>query len=610
MNSAAGSLKSWLTFAGIVLVIGVLKWGEAVLVPVALAAVLAFLLARPVTWLERSLGRVSSVLVVVTLVFLALGLAGWGLMRQMDALADDLPAYRKNITAKVADIRGASRGGTVEKLQTTIEGIKTDIDKMDPPARGTPRSVVLQAVRGEELSALGWFGPFLGPLGTAGLVIALVIFMLLERRDLRDRLIRLAGHGSLPVTTRAFSEASARVSRQLLMQSLVNAAYGAAAATGLYFLDVPYPFLWGVLAAFLRFIPYLGPVLGAGAPIFVSLAAQPAWSDALLVIGLFVVLEVFTNLVLEPILYAGAAGVSQVALLISLAFWTWLWGPVGLLLATPLTACLVVLGKHVPGLAFFGTLMADTPALEAEYGYYQRLLARDPGEAAALIERHIRSEPPGSVYDALLIPALNYAERDRLEKRLSVEDESAVINLTRELLADVTNAMRQQVPAGVAAAESAGQALASSGGRQSLQVLGHAVNGPSDEVALTMLSQAIGDLSVAIEVSNTRLLASELVALVRERGVAVVCLVDLPPSSPLKTRYLVKHLHSALPGLHIVVGRWSTPGLADESTQALRDAGATMVATTIAETRAYLEKLVQVPCPLPQEIGSADAARS
>ena len=613
MDDWARSLKSWLTFAGIVLVIAVLNWGEAVLVPVALAAVLSFVLARPVTWLERRMGRVLSVLLVVTLVFVVLGLAGWGLVRQLDGLADDLPTYRRNITAKVADIRGVSKGGTVEKLQSTIEDIKTDIVKLDPPARSNRRAVVMQADPDEQPYALGWVTPLLGPLGTAGLVIALVIFMLLERRDLRDRLIRLIGQGSLPITTKAFTEAGARVSKQLLMQSLVNLMYGAAATIGLYFIGVPYPFLWGVLAAFLRFIPYLGPVLGAGAPLLVSLAALPEWSGALLVVMLFTVLELFTNLVLETVLYAGAAGVSQVALLVSLAFWTWLWGPLGLLMATPLTVCLVVLGKHVPGLSFFGTLMADTPQLAPEYGYYQRLLARDPGEAAALIERHIRTESRGSVYDALLIPALNYAERDRLEKRLSTDEEVAVIKLTRELLSDTADPKRRHLRT-VAPTEGAEHALIAAGPRQPLHVLAHAVNGPADEVALAMLAQAIDDLPVVFEMTNARLLASELVSLVKAQGVAVICLADLPPSPPTKTRYLVKRLHAELPELRIVVGRWSAPGLADESTQPLREAGATMVASTIAETRAYFDGLVEIPrVPLPEQAGvdelpDADAA--
>ena len=296
-------------------------------------------------------------------------------------------------------------------------------------------------------SGFAWLAPIVGQLGTAAFVLAMVIFMLLERRDLRDRLIGLVGHGQLAITTKAFDEAGTRVSRQLLMQSLVNLIYGIAVGIGLYFLGVPYPLVWAALGAALRFIPYIGPVLGAGAPILVSLAALQGWAGPLWVVGLFVVLELFTNLVLETVLYAGAAGVSQVALLASVAFWTWLWGPLGLLMATPLTVCLVVLGKHVPGLEFVGTLMADTPALAPEHGYYQRLLARDQAEAADLIERHIKTEPHRSVYDALLLPALNYAERDRLEQRLSVEEETAVIDATRELLLDAAESIRCLNPA-------------------------------------------------------------------------------------------------------------------------------------------------------------------
>ena len=605
MGDASNSLKPWITFAGGVLVIVVLYWAQAVLVPIALAILLSFVLAPPVNWLERWLGRVPAVLMVVTLVFVVLGLAGWGLARQMNNLAEDLPRYRVNILTKIADVRGAGKGGAVEMLQETIEGIKTDLGKSDAPKGRAPQPVVVAAEPVAGFPGFEWLGPIMGPLGTAGLVVALVIFMLLERRDLRDRLIGLFGHGRLTVTTKAFDEASTRVSRQLLMQSLVNGVYGIVAGLGLYFLGVPYPLVWGALGAALRFIPYVGPVLGAGAPIVVSLAALPGWTDPLWVMGLFVVLELFTNLVLETALYAGAAGVSQVALLISLAFWTWLWGPLGLLMATPLTVCFVVLGKHVPGLAFVGTLMADTPALAPEYGYYQRLLARDPGEAADLIERHIKNEPWGTVYDALLLPALNYAERDRLERRLSVDEESAVIEATRELLSDAAESLRRLKPPPPTGSL---EASPLPGPREPLRVLGYATNGVADEVALTMLAHALDGLPIVVEMTNTRLLASELVSLVRTQNVSVVCLADLPPSPPSKSRYLVKRLHDALPDLRILVGRWGPPALADESTQTLRDAGATLVATTLAETLTYLSGLVEIPrIPPPQADGHQQA---
>ena len=218
-------------------------------VPFALAILLTFVLTPPVTWLERWVGRVPAVLVMVTLVFTVLGLGGWGLARQMDHLAEDLPRYRTNIRTKIADVRGAGKGGSVEKLQDTIEGIKTDLGKSDAPRGTMSRPVVVTSEQVAGFSGFAWLAPIVGPVGTAGLVVAMVIFMLLERRDLRDRVIGLFGHGQLAITTKAFDEAGSRVSRQLLMQSLVNLVYGIAAGIGLYFLGVPYPWVWAALGA-------------------------------------------------------------------------------------------------------------------------------------------------------------------------------------------------------------------------------------------------------------------------------------------------------------------------------------------------------------------------
>jgi hypothetical protein len=319
---------------------------------------------------------------------------------------------------------------------------------------------------------------------------------------------------------------------------------------------------------------------------------------------MFFVLELFTNLVLETVLYAGAAGVSQVALLVSVAFWTWLWGPLGLLMATPLTVCLVVLGKHVPGLEFVGTLMADAPPLAPDFSYYQRLLARDMSEAADLIDRHIKAETPRSVYDALILPALNYAERDRIEARLSAEEEVAVLDATRELLSDAADGIGRQEPTPDAPADAS--AL---GPREPLRVLGYASNGVSDELALEIVTQLLDDLPIAIEISRVRMQASELIALVRAQHIAVVCFADLPPSTPSKTRYLVKRLRAAVPDVRIVVGRWAPASLADESTQALREAGADLVPSTLAETRTYLGGLVEMP-RLPMPAASEESQRN
>jgi predicted PurR-regulated permease PerM len=588
------SVKPWVTFAGGVLVVAVLYWAQAVLVPFAFAILVTFVLTPPVTWLQRWVGRVPAVLVVVTLVFAALGLAGWGLTWQMDHLVEDLPGYRANIRTKIADVRLAGRGSAVEKLQETLAGIKADLDASEAPKGTVLRPLVVASNQVTGFLGFTWLGPVVGPLSTAGLIAVMVIFMLLERRDLRDRLIGLIGHGQLATTTKAFDEAGTRVSRQLLMQTLVSLLYGIAVFVGLYFLHVPYPMVWATLGAALRFIPYIGPVLAAGAPILVSLAALQGWTGPLIVLALFVVLELFTNLVLETVLYAGAVGVSQVVLLVSVAFWAWLWGPLGLLMASPLTVCLVVLGKHVPGLAFVGVLMDDTPALAPEYGYYQRLVARDQSEAAELIDSHIKTEPPASVYDALLLPALSYAERDRLEHRLSSEEEAAVIDATRELIADAAEIIRRHAKTEPLAAATDPSLL---GPREPLRVLGYAVNGAADEVALSMLAHLLDDLPIVMEITGARMQAAELVSLVGDRTFSVVCFADLPPSSSSKTRYLVRRLRSALPALRIAVGRWGPSALADDRPQTLLEAGADHVASLLVESRNYLGGLLETPRP-------------
>jgi predicted PurR-regulated permease PerM len=575
-------LRSWLTFFGCVLVAAILYWAQAVLVPVAVALLITFVLATPVTWLERRLGRASAVLCVVVLVFAGLGLSGWGMWREMGSLAAELPGYRANIRQKIADVRHMGRGTSVERIQTTIEEIQAEMAAVEAPRGSRTRPIVVESHQVVGLWGFpAWLGPILAPLSTAGLVVVLVIFMLLERENLRDRLIGLVGHGHLTITTKAFDEAGRRVSRQLLMQSIVNGIVGVSVFVGLAALGVPYALLWAVLAAALRFVPYLGPLVGAGAPIVMSLASAPGWSQALWVVGFFVVLELFTNLVLETALYAGAAGVSQVALLIAVAFWTWLWGPAGLLMAMPLTVCLVVLGKHVRGLEFVATLLADTPPLPSDVRYYQRLLARDPAEAVELIDRHVKESPPETVYDALVLPALNYAERDRLEDRLSPEEEQAVIQTTRELMADA-RALNVSHGHGIVDDEDP---------RAPLAVTAVAVNGEADALALGMLAQLLEGAPITFEVLPAALMSSEIVARIREEGSRIVCIADLPPSAPSKTRYLIKRLRAALPDLHILVGRWAPSSLADEDHRELRDVGASHVSASLLETRDRLLEL-------------------
>jgi predicted PurR-regulated permease PerM len=599
MNDDRGPLSAWITFAGVVLVVAILYWAQDLLVPVFLAVLLTFVLTPPVVWLQRRIGKVPAVLLVVVLVFTFLGLAGWGVVRQMSHLSTDIHTYRANIQAKVQDLRGVRDGGSVTKFERAVRELQGDFGGA-AAAPGTPaKPLVVTTEPAGTSAAAGWLGPLVGPLGQAAFIATLVLFMLLEREHLRDRMLGLIGHGHLAATTKALDEAGTRVSRQLLLQTVVNLIYGSMAAAGLWMFGVPYPLFWGACGAVLRFIPYLGPLSAAAGPIVIAFAALPGWTRPLEVAAFYIALELFTNMVLETVWYAGAMGVSQVSLMVSVAFWTWLWGPLGLLMATPLTVCLVVLGKHVPGLKFLGTLLSDAPALTPESNYYQRLLARDQAEAVDIVERFVKNDAGNSVFDTLLIPALNFAERDRLEGLLLADEEAAVIETTREVLDVLSPDSTAQVPPVNLSAE----ALAKADGV--VRVFGYPANGPGDELALRMLSQFTADLPVTIDVTTTKVLASELLEYVRSHDYSVVCIADLPPSSSTRTRYLVKKLRAALPGVRITVGRWAHASLTDEGTQKLIDAGASHVAGCLADTRKYLAEAAHVGAAVDTPVAAA-----
>src|SRR5262245_60871982 len=422
----------------VVLIIASLYWAQAVLLPIAVSILLTFLLTPAADKLERQgLGRVLSVILIVILAFSFLGAVSWIVTRQLTSVANELPTYRQNIRTKIADIRVAGKGGALEKVQKTAEEMKRELEKKDGSAQPQPkpREVVVQG----EQSSTFWpvpldIAPMLERLASGGLALALLIFMLIQREDLRNRLIRLIGYGRLTVTTRALEEASQRISRYLLMQSIINSSFGIAVGIALYLIGLPYAPLWGFLAAVLRFIPYVGTWVAVIMPSVLSLIVFQGWMWPALVIAVFLVLELVNNMILEPLLYGESAGVSAVALLVAIAFWTWLWGPVGLILATPLTVCVVVLSKYVPQLEFISVLMGDEPVMESNVSYYQRLLAMDQAEAAEIVEEHLKTHPQEQLFYEVLIPALSHARRDRRLGRLTEDGEQFVFRATREII--------------------------------------------------------------------------------------------------------------------------------------------------------------------------------
>jgi predicted PurR-regulated permease PerM/CheY-like chemotaxis protein len=584
--------KSW----GIaVLVVAALYWLQAVLIPMAMAILLTFLLSPLVGILQRRrLGRVPAVLVTVFLAFSILGGIGWTLTRQLVTLANELPRYSLNIHQRITDLRGASRGGSVEKVQKALEDVVGEIQKTGKEGVTGPKSV---AVVLEPPSILAHLPTLLQALANAGLVTVLVIFMLLERRELRDRLILLIGYRRMTATTRALDEAGARISRYLLMQCIINGSFGVAVGLGLFLIGVPYAVTWGSLAAALRFIPYLGAFVAMLLPLALSLAVFPGWLQPALVVSLFLVLEPITGSVIESWLYSQNAGVSQVALLVALTFWTWLWGPAGLLMATPLTVCLVVLGKHLPSLGFIVVLMGDRPVIEAKARYYQRLLARDQDEAADIVETYVSKNGRESVYDAVLLPALYYAKQDRDRGLLSEGDAQFVGQATREIL----DVLAHDAPA--LSETDPGDLSGSKPGDTRVRILVCPARDEADAVALEMVRHLLDPAQYRIEVSGTGMLTAEVVAWVDLHRPALLCIGAMAPGGLSQARHLCKRLRSQCPELKIVIGRWGLHDEKEADRQHLLAAGADHVETTVLDTqRALAQAGLTLGRPAPESL--------
>jgi len=573
--------KAWGIIA---LVVAALYWLQAVLIPMALAILLTFLLSPVVGTLQRrGLGRVPAVLVTVVLALSVLGGIGWTLAHQLVTLADELPRYSLNIQHRIADVRGASKGGSVEKVQKTVEDVVGEIQKTDKPGVTRQRPV---AIALEPPSILAHLPTLLQALASAVIVTVLMIFMLLERRELRDRMILLIGYRRMTATTRALDEAGARISRYLLMQSIINGGFGVAVGLGLFLIGVPYAVIWGSLAAALRFIPYVGAFVAVLLPLALSLAVFPGWLQPALLVGLFLVLEVVTSVVMEPWLYGQSAGISQVALLIAVIFWTWLWGPVGLLLATPLTVCLIVLGKHLPALGFIVVLMGDRPVIEAKARYYQRLLARDQDEAVDIVEACVNADGRESVYDAVLLPALYYAKQDRDRGLLSEGDAQFVGQATREIL----DVLAHDAP-GASEADTRDLSVSDPGADTRFRIVGCPARDEADSLALEMVRQLLDPARYRIEMIGASMLTAEVVAWVDLHRPAVLCIGAVAPGGLSQARHLCKRLRSQCPELKIVVGRWGLHDEKDTDRQHLLAAGADCVETTVLDTQQALTQL-------------------
>lgn len=603
-----------------------LLWGVAlvasfyfareVLLPFALAILFSFLVAPVVDQLERwRWPRVPAVLAVVVMGFLGLGTFSYVVFSQVYDLAYQLPEYESNLTNK-AKLFQSSGEGVLSHVTKAFNHIQRNLKKADrhdtsssataevDSGPGTaPEQVGSNALGGQHgpgaapvsVQIVDVVSPetiiprivafAAGPLGSGAVVIILVIFMLLEREDLRNRLIHLIGPRQLNSTTQAMDDAAHRVSRYLRMQLIINSLFGGVALVGLSLIGVPNAPLWGICAALLRFIPYVGPVAAALIPLALSLALFDGWSRPGLVVLLFTVDELVAGNVLEPRFYATSTSISGLGVIVASVFWMWLWGPVGLILAMPLTVCLVVMGSYVPQLNFLNTLLADRNVLSPASRYYQRLLASDPEEALEVAEEFLQKNSVETLYDAVIIPALTLAENDRHHGDLADSKQELIIRTTRELVEDLGG--RVQVEA-LALKNSIEPQAAGAGADVPVSVLCLPSRDEADEIVGMMLAQLLATRDVRARVLSVNSLASEMVTEVNRDNPAVVCVSALPPFAGTHARYLCKRLAPAIGKVPLVAGLWQVAGGEKKAEAKLSETGVSKCVTTVTEAAEYI----------------------
>lgn len=582
--------------------IAALYFARDVFVPLALAILLSFALGPLAVVLRRwHIGRVSSVIAVVVFAFLIIFGVGALIGSQAAHFAENLPQYQSNIADKIHSLRSSTTGpGVIGRAADMLKELGEEITRTTPPADGKapvvspptdqPQRPVAVEIRQPDPTALeviqSVIGPLLQPLATTGLVVVFVFFFLLQREDLRDRFIRLVGPRDLHRTTRGLDDAAQRLSRYLLAQTAINGAFGVLIGSGLWIIGVPDALLCGIMAMLLRYVPYIGPVIAAIFPATLSVAVDPGWSMLLWTGALFVVLELLAGQAVEPVLYGHSTGLSAVAIVVAAAFWTWLWGPVGLLLSTPLTLCLVVLGRHVERLEFLDIILGDRPALSPEENFYQRMLANDPDEAAHQAEGFLKDKPLSAYYDEVALRGLALAQldvnRDLLEHQRRVQIKDAVLGVVDDLSDHAATPPPLEMTdrgAAIVAPDPLREAVGTPW--RGAPVLCVAGRGSLDEAAAAMLSQLLGQRGIASRVVPSDAVAASSIMRLEREDVPLVCLSYLEAGGLTNARYLIRRLRRRWPGAPILVGFWTLTEEEVERREAVRETAADIVVTSL-----------------------------
>src|ERR1700730_5959227 len=577
-----------------VIIIAMLYFGREIFVPVALAILLSFVLAPVVGILQRiHVPRGLAVVSVVILAFALIFAMGSLLATQLTQLAGDLPRYQSTISEKIQSFRDTKAGrGTLERASDMLKDLGKEIDKPKDAASARASSAIVRSnapgpqapvpveVRQPDPGALDslrtLISPLVHPLATTGIIIIFVIFILLQREDLRNRLIRLAGSYDLQRTTAALDDAAGRLSRLFLTQLALNSAFGVVIGIGLWLIGIPSAILWGILAAVLRFVPYIGAVIAAAFPLALAVAVDPGWSMLLWTLALFLTVEPVVGHVIEPMVYGHSTGLSPVAVVASATFWTALWGPIGLVVATPLTVCLVVLGRHVERLEFLDVMFGDRPALSPPEIFYQRMLAGDPTEAAEKAEQFLKERSLSSYYDEVALRGLQLAQADAERGALDHERLTTIRDAVSEFASDLAD-QDDRPPPKVSSttdleATSAVETVAEDAPYENLPILNKkdlppewqgeypvlCVAGRSliDEAAAIMLGQLSTSHGMAARVEAAEALSNANIFRLEITGVAIVCLIYMDASSPAHMRYSVRRLRRKLPKATIILGCW------------------------------------------------------
>ncbi|WP_435926535.1 AI-2E family transporter [Mesorhizobium sp. WSM4083] len=585
--------------AAIVTTVAALYFGREVFLPIAIALLLTFALAPLVSALKKiGIPRIAAVIASVLGAFAALGLFSFIVATQVSELAQNIPVYQTNILTKIRSLKETGVGGGIlARLSQVVERVGQEIDRQDPslpaatPEKPPREPVPVEIVARERpLQVLqNIVGPLISPLGSAGLIIVVVIFMLLEREDLRDRFIRLVGYGDLHRTTEALQEAAKRVGRYLLMQLVVNIVYAVPIAIGLWALGIPNALLWGLLALALRFVPYIGPIIGMLLPLFLALAVAPGWSLVLWTAALFVVMELITGNVIEPWLYGSRTGLSPLAIIVAAIFWTWLWGPLGLILSTPLTVCLVVLGRHVPQFEFLDVLFGNEPVLEPHARLYQRLLAGDPEEATDHAEEMLEEKYLVEFYDKVAIPALLLGEQDRVRGVMGDLQRRQVAASALMLVANLDDSAQEEAgeaeePHVAAEASDDGDP----GGEDEtelpdgtdMSVLCAGGRGELDDAAAAMLAQVLEVQGATVSKAGFADMEPASIRRLELETVDTVVVGFLNRDSVKHARFLVRRLKRAKAALRVGIVFWSEAAAEDKETadKLARDLNADFVA--------------------------------